>query len=1251
VDKTPTYNDLEKKILELEQTESDRNLAEKGASESEFRYRAIMEASLQGMLQVDVKRRITFANHATAKLTGYPLSELNGLAIEDLFSHGKSKIISGTNIARMCTGKTIIGENILTRKDGCQIKTKFSCAPLLNKNGEYEGFIGSILDITEQVQAEQKSQLQAHVLDQIEDHVTITDLEGVITYVNYAHCRALGCSSDECIGQTTEIYGDDSEQGTTQEVILHNTLRDGSWRGEVVNYTNDGRTIIMDCRTQTIYNNEGNPIALAGIATNITAQKKMEDELIKHRNHLEELVEQRTSQLQQKITEHELTEKKLLHQTEIHKILMNISANCINVPLDKVGEAIQSALKEIGEFVSADRTYIFDYDFEKNIAVNTYEWCNEGVEPQIENLQRSPLEDSPDFIEPHLKGETLIIPDVSALPLGATRDIFEQQKIKSLIAVPLFYEDQLIGFTGSDSVKKFHTHSEKEIELFKFFAQILVNLKMGVRAEETLLNSEKRYRLLAESMNDVIVQISPTGKLVYVSSNIKEFGGYDSESEIGNDMSKYFVNDTDIIRAVELLEKILETHQTGSFEFLFKPKNKKPFYVEHTYFPILKNNKVTIIQLVLRDINDRKLAEDMLAEKTMYLDNILSSSTEYAIATTDIDFRITYYNPLAEQFFGYTADQVIGKTVQEMHIREQIDPKRFEEAIEKVRINGEYCYKVVQKNKNGTRHLDSRVSGIYNTDREIVGFALFTHDVTKKLKAEIELLESEEKYRSMMESMNDAACICSPDFRIVYMNPEMISRIGYDATGQFCHNALYDSDEKCSWCGFDQIWKGEHVEYEWANPNDNRIYNITSSPINHSNGHISKLSIFRDITENKEIEVQSHQAQKMESIGTLAGGIAHDFNNLLYVVMGNISLVQDDLKSETDINKNLKQAQKACIKAKELSAQLITFSKGGDPVKRISSINKVLRDAVISVWQGLDIKPEFLMPDDIRQVDIDNTQIKQAINNIVINAKESMDNKGQLKIMCENIDIAEEGLLTLNQGKYIKISFKDQGCGISKKNLKKIFDPYFSTKKMWTNKGQGIGLTVSYSIIKKHGGLITVESELETGSTFSIYLPSAVLDKELDLQKSEKKLTEPELLKQLDSNERKILLMDDEEAIRDFLGQIIKRLGYDVATCSEGKEAVEIYKKALGSKEPFDLVILDLTNKFGMGGQETMKRLLEIDHNVKGIVITGYSDNPVVTDFKKYGFSGFLTKPATSGELSRAISEVISKGQYVEKST
>ncbi|MCP3889253.1 MAG: response regulator [Desulfobulbaceae bacterium] len=254
-----------------------------------------------------------------------------------------------------------------------------------------------------------------------------------------------------------------------------------------------------------------------------------------------------------------------------------------------------------------------------------------------------------------------------------------------------------------------------------------------------------------------------------------------------------------------------------------------------------------------------------------------------------------------------------------------------------------------------------------------------------------------------------------------------------------------------------------------------------------------EMAIYKAKSEkkHKQMESQIQLLQKMESIGTLAGGLAHDFNNLLYMILGNINLAEDNLQYGDPAFKNLKKAEKACLRAHELTKKLITFSKGGCPVKEKTYIDELVRDVVIATLQESAIQSEFSIPNDIIQIEIDTNQIKQVVTNIVVNAKEAMNDKGLFKVYYDSVDITIEDNLTLTPGKYVKLSFKDQGTGMSKQNLNKIFDPYFSTKEMGAQKAQGLGLAICHSIITRHNGLITVKSEPEKGSAFTIYLPAS----------------------------------------------------------------------------------------------------------------------------------------------------------------
>jgi|GEM_PF-6791665 len=356
---------------------------------------------------------------------------------------------------------------------------------------------------------------------------------------------------------------------------------------------------------------------------------------------------------------------------------------------------------------------------------------------------------------------------------------------------------------------------------------------------------------------------------------------------------------------------------------------------------------------------------------------------------------------------------------------------------------------------------------------------------------------------NIIDSMMDTLIVVTPEGIIQKVNQATCDLLGYqkeDLIGQSIGKILLREEVS-------ELLKNgviKEIETRYLAKNGSKIPVLFSGSVmqDQDSNILGIVCVALDITEQKRLQEEVLKAHKLESLGVLAGGIAHDFNNLLQVVSGNISLAEYDLKPEIGMSESLRAAEDACLKVKKLTARLITFSKGGDPIKGMMPIDNLLKETVVSSLQGSNIKSTVSIPDDIRPVNIDEGQIKQVIRHIVINAKAAMADNGHLKVSCENIEISKKDSLALNPGNYIKISFKDQGCGISKENLGKIFDPYFSTKDMGAVKGQGLGLTVSYSIIKRHGGVLTVASELGTGTTLSVYLP-VILAKEPDLQRSE----------------------------------------------------------------------------------------------------------------------------------------------------
>ena len=370
------------------------------------------------------------------------------------------------------------------------------------------------------------------------------------------------------------------------------------------------------------------------------------------------------------------------------------------------------------------------------------------------------------------------------------------------------------------------------------------------------------------------------------------------------------------------------------------------------------------------------------------------------------------------------------------------------------------------------------------------------------------------------------------------------------------------------------------------------------------------------------------------------------------VVVGNICLAKMEVEPGNKAFEKLVKAEKASIQTKALTARLITFSQGEGPIKKIVSIGDLLKDSVGSLLEGSDISCKCSIPDDISPAEIDVEQMIQVIHIIATNAQEAMAGEGTISVSCENVDIGVKDTLALKKGKHVKISINDQGSGMPQEILERIFEPYFSTKEMGSQKGVGLGLAISDSIIKKHGGLITVESQLGNGTTVSIYLPAISEERKAQsaLEESAPHFTERdgiEVLSTIDNHQssiQRVLVMDDEESVRDVASSILTRFGYEVAVAIEGLEAIEMYRKAMASGNPFDVVILDLTNKTGLGGIETIERLLEIDTAVKAIVRTGYSNNPVLRDFRGHGFRAALLKPFTFDELKAAFREIRAGG-------
>jgi signal transduction histidine kinase/CheY-like chemotaxis protein len=548
--------------------------------------------------------------------------------------------------------------------------------------------------------------------------------------------------------------------------------------------------------------------------------------------------------------------------------------------------------------------------------------------------------------------------------------------------------------------------------------------------------------------------------------------------------------------------------------------------------------------------------------------------------------------------------------------------RKVEESLRKARTELE------RKVEERTRDLFSLNEQLSNLNWQL------SDDIDKRQQAEQELRKSQTILNRIFEANPDHLVVIDSDLRIIHSNwlggyeyvPPEIRHLN-----PYCYQAYNPGQEKpCESCAALEVFKtGKPVFTEMYNARIGYL-EIRAVPIFDDSGKVLMVAEhIRDITERRKMEDELLKAQKLESLGVLAGGIAHDFNNLLTAILGNISLAKMFADPETKAFERLGDAEKACERATALTQQLLTFSKGGAPVKKTASIVQIITDSAGFMLRGSNVRCEFNLQKELWAVDVDAGQMSQVINNLIINADQAMPDGGIIAVSAENVTIDGSEALSLKAGRYICISIRDEGVGIPQEYLAKIFDPYFTTKQ----RGSGLGLATVYSIIKSHQGHLEVESAEGVGTVFRLYLPAS--EKEIE-QKENAGGEETSL-----HSSGRILVMDDEEIIRDIARETLHHLGYEVDVCRDGVSALALYREALKSGKPYAAVIMDLTIQGGMGGKETMKALLELDPQVKGIVSSGYNNDPILAHFREYGFCGMVSKPYTVKELHDTLHQLL----------
>ncbi|MFO8184478.1 MAG: PAS domain S-box protein [Candidatus Aegiribacteria sp.] len=668
-----------------------------------------------------------------------------------------------------------------------------------------------------------------------------------------------------------------------------------------------------------------------------------------------------------------------------------------------------------------------------------------------------------------------------------------------------------------------------------------------------------------------------------------------------------------------------------------------------------KTDTGRLLLLSFIDITDQKKAEKKQKEDEEKYRALFENSRDAIMMLEPPDWLFTAGNPATIRMFGcrseadFTSHQP-WELSPEYQPDGQISAIKAKDMIDRAMENGSNFFEWTHRRVDGEEFpatvLLSRIEIkgkmlLQATVRDITGRKqveeeLATHrfrleELVRERTAELE--ESEKKYRTLVEQSHDGIYIYGNE-RFLFVNDMVCDMTRYtrDELLEMDFISLVDTDDRDMVTADGRIKEGKsdipNVFQLRIARKDGEVRHIEFSVRDIAyGGEAAVLGVARDITDLKKLEEEQKRIEKLESLGLLAGGIAHDFNNFLTAIMGNISLARTMVEPGSDLYEILTSSEHATSKASNLTRQLLTFSRGGNPIKKSMSLGKLLKETCSFVLSGSNVTAEFDLPENLRPATVDREQMEQVFSNIIINASQAMPEGGKIMVSAENLNLAEGDHPGIPPGSYVKVIIKDDGYGIEEEHLSRLFDPFFSTR----NSGSGLGLSTAYSIVRKHGGHIMVDTEVGRGTAFMVYLPA-------DSGTNEESFEDHAAPK---PSGKRILLMDDQRMVRETAGAILTELGYHVDCVSEGSRAVEMYMQGRENSNPYDAVILDLTIPAGMGGTETIQELLRIDPDVKAIVSSGYSNSSIMSDYASYGFSGVMTKPYSIDQVANLLSSIL----------
>lgn len=1233
--KSRTDELLQMNDMLLSEVQTRRRIAE-ALKMNEAKFEGIARRSFDVILEVNEKGEIVYVSASIERMSGYKSEDIIGKPFKYLLAHPEdSKVNQGFRILRKKRNLKGIQVELL-KEDGSIAFVEMNASPFVVK-GKTVGSNINIRDITERKRAEHS------LLRRIDELTVLYDVSKI--------CVESG-DADDLIERVTHIIGEtlyptsfgfmlcDRENN---KLLRHPSYRiwDGSEQLEIeigkgitgtVAKTGEPQLIgdVRDCDLYFSMDTKTKselcvPLKLGDRILGVINTES--DRYNAFSKYDERLLMTFAGQITPAL-ERIRMDKSLHYQLKELKVLHNVANACIEAKTPR--ELMDRVVKIVVETLYTTNFGILLVDEKKKVLSTeaSYYYFDGPKEFSLE-LGRGITG------KVAITGQPIRENDVKKSLQYLKVDTHTQSEL----CIPLKVGNKIIGVLNAESEHIAAFTEDDERLLMIIASQIALSLD-ALYKEIELRNEKDQVKNYLDIAGAILVAMDDEFNIKLINRRGCSSLGLDSRDLIGKNWIETCVP-----------ERMMKGERALLSELLSR--------TEITYFPSEGKIKTSsgaekIISWnrnVLRDSTGKAVGilcsgEDITV-RTELRERLKKSEEEYRTLVENINigvFRskpdqngtILKANSAMANFFGFSSSEnLIGRMIADFGI----DAKTRKYIQRQIKKNGfvkDIEFPLKKKNDEQAWYALSS-SAQFDENGKLIWIDNVLEDITDMKRSRDALLEEKERLAVTLRSIGDAVITVDAEGYIILINRVALQLMGLEeeeVVGKRLPDFLILENIENSRdvpCNIDMILKeGRSFNLDKNYSLISRSGNITivscgSAPIKDAdNKTIGAVLVLHDVTERTKLEDELRKAQKLESIGLLAGGIAHDFNNILAAILGNMSLakLQSDINSKT--MNYLERAESAINRATYLTNQLLTFSKGGAPIKKVVSIKDLLSETVKFTLTGSGVEAKFDIQKGLWNTVIDKEQINQVIGNIVLNAVQAMTDSGTIKIKAENIFIeSRKNIDSISEGEWVCISITDTGSGITKENLTKIFDPYFTTKK----NGTGLGLAISYSIIKKHQGLLKAESELGKGSTFYIYLPAYKGEAEV----------EPDRSLKLVRGKGRILYMDDEKTLCETVKDILIDLGYSVTTAYDGTKAVDLYKKAQEQNLKYDLVILDLTVPGSMGGKETLGMIKKLDPVVKALATSGYSNDPIMANFRSFGFIGTIPKPFRIHELAEII--------------